>query len=147
TGEALAPPDYYHEIWNRLHPSDRCAVLLLHHRTRLAAGLFLLIDKGAASYLGGVSDPELLEMRPNNLLHWSAMLWARERGVTHYRFGPVFPEVPGDWPIARVSRFKSQFGGHSVTVIQGSYFLHPERYLEAGIAHLRQLCRPISRKP
>jgi hypothetical protein len=142
TGEVLAPLDYYREIWRRFSPSDRCALLFVRDGARLAAAVFLAIDKGAASYLAGVSDPELLAKRPNNLLHWLAILWARDRGLALYRFGPVFPEVPADWPIARVSHFKGQFGARSVTVIQGSYFRRPERYLEPAIAHLRELCRP-----
>lgn len=141
TGESLAPLDYYREIWRRLHPSGRCALFFAYDGDRPAAALFLLIDKGAASYLAGVSDPELLGLRPNNFIHWSAMLWARERGLSEYRFGPIFPEAPPDWPIARVSRFKSLFGARSMTVIQGSFFRKPERYVEPAIAHLREMCR------
>jgi hypothetical protein len=147
TGEALPPIEYYREIWRRLQPTGRCAVLFAYDGNRAAAAVFLLIDKGAASYLAGASDPRLLEKRPNNFIHWRAILWARERGLTHYRLGPVFPEVPPEWPIARVSRFKSEFGARSVTVIQGSYFRRPERYLEAAIAQLRQLVVQKSTNP
>ena len=141
TGETLAPIEYYREIWQRFSLSGRCALLFAYDGDRPAAAVFLLIDKRAASYLAGVSDPGSLSKRPNNFMHWSAMLWARERGLSHYRFGPIFPEVPPDWPIARVSRFKSQFGARSVTVIQGSYFRRPERYLEPAIEQLRGLHR------
>ncbi len=70
-------------------------------------------------------------------------IWA-QRGQflpgLHYRFGPAFPEVPDDWPIARVSRFKEKFGGQSFTTIQGSLFLKPEKYLAGAAGHLSRLC-------
>ena len=103
------------------------------------AALWLLIHKGAAHFLGGVSDPAYLPMRVNDFLHWSAIVWANHQGLTHYRLGPVFPELPDDWPVARVSRFKGKFGGISYSTIQGSYFRHPEKYLETGRTQLSTL--------
>jgi hypothetical protein len=141
TGEALLPEDYFQTIWRTFHPYDRCAVLFAKKDATRVAALLLLIDKGAASYSAGVSDPEYLHLRVNNFLHWSAIVWARRKGLTHYRLGPVFPELPGDWPVSKVSAFKRKFGAQPVTIIQGSHFRHPDLYLTAAIAHLRLLCK------
>jgi hypothetical protein len=148
TGETLAPAEYYQTIWRRFATEGRCAVFFARHQSRRVAALFLVIDKGSASFLGGVSDPALLAMRVNDFLHWSAIVWASTAGLAHYRLGPAFPEVPADWSIARVSRFKTKFGGRSVTTIQGSYFLRPEKYLQGALEQLTRICSlPAARLP
>jgi hypothetical protein len=141
TGEDLPQPEYYREIWNGLRKDGRCAFLFANYKEQRVAALILVIDKGAASYFGGISDPNYLSMRVNDFLHWEAMLWAKRGGLHHYRFGPWFPEVPRDWPIARVSAFKNKFGGRSYSVIQGSWFRRPEKYLIAGGTLLAKLCK------
>jgi hypothetical protein len=141
TGEQLPSPQYYEAIERDLLADRRCAFLFAMIGGTRVAALLLAIDKGAVSYLGGVSDPEYLPMRVNDFLHWSGMCWAKRRGCTHYRFGPAFPQLPADWPIARVSRFKEKFGADSVTTIQGSLFLQAPKYLAGGIEHLSMLCR------
>ena len=140
TREKLPPSDYYRAIWQALGAVDRCAMLFACKEGVRVAGLLLAIDKGAASFLAGASDPEYLPLRVNDFLHWSAMVWAARKGLARYRLGPVFPELPDSWAVSKVSAFKNKFGARSVTTIQGSYFRRPEKYLGAAAAHLRLLC-------
>jgi hypothetical protein len=140
TGEQLPPADYYRTLWRALKGDDHCAVLFTSKDGTRLAGLFLVIDKNAASFLAGVSDPEYLPLRVNDFLHWSAMVWAKRKGLLHYRLGPIFPELPASWPVSRVSAFKSKFGARSFTTIQGSFFRRPEKYVKAAITQLRALC-------
>lgn len=142
TGENLAPLSYFEDLWRSLLPQHRCAIAFVQHNGRDVAALLLGIDKGAATFLGGVSDPAALNLRVNDFMHFQAMLWLKGKDVKTYRLGPIFPEVPEDWPIARVSRFKRKFGGRSITIIQGSYFLSPEHYLNRGTQALAQRCSP-----
>jgi hypothetical protein len=139
TGESLAPRLYYEDVWRAFGAKGLCKIIFVLSEGRKVAALWLLVHKGAAHFLGGVSDPEYLPMRVNDFLHWSAIVWANHQGLKHYRLGPVFPELPDDWPVARVSRFKGKFGGTSYSTIQGSYFRHPEKYLETGRAQLSTL--------
>jgi hypothetical protein len=141
TGESLMPPGYYHELRQRLAPSGCCVVAFAIKDAQRIAAALLLIHKQAATYNAGVSDPAFLAMRGNDFLQWSIIIWAKRRGLSHYRLGPFFPDVPRDWPIARVSWFKTKFGGRSVGVIQGSYFRHPEKYLDSARQQLDELCR------
>ena len=141
TGERLPRREYFEALNQLLQPSGRAAFLFATHHDKPVAAVLLAIDKGAVSYLGGVSDPEYLPLRVNDFVHWSAMVWAKRAGHRYYRLGPIFPTVPEDWPIARVSRFKSKFGARSFSTIQGSLFRRPEKYLHAGLAHLSELCR------
>src|SRR5262245_41598738 len=140
TGESLPPAAYYEEIWRRFSASGECAVLFARRENRRVAAQMLIVCKGAANFLAGVSDPEYLPMRVNDFLHWPAMLWARKAGCTVYRLGPAFPGLPAEWPIARVSRFKTKFGGRAATVIQGSLFRHPHKYRAGGESHVAALC-------
>jgi hypothetical protein len=140
TGEQLPAREYYATLVEQFAPAGRCQVLFARHQGQRVAGLLLAIDKGAVSFLGGVSHPDALPLRVNDFIHWSAIRWARHAGHHHYRFGPAFPEVPRDWPIATVSRFKEKFGARSFTTIQGSSFLKPEKYLAGAVSHLSLLC-------
>jgi hypothetical protein len=142
TGERLAPREYYQRIWDAFTDSGRCAVLFAVHGDRQVGALFLLLDKGGAQFLGGVSDPEYLPLRVNNLLHWEALRWLIARGQRRYRLGPVFPSLPADWPVSRVARFKGEFGATSHTLVQASLFLKPERYLEDARAAVALCCHP-----
>jgi hypothetical protein len=146
TGESLPNREYFTTLDRDLQAGTRRAFLFASHNGVPVAGLLLAIDKQAVSYLGGVSLVDYLPMRVNDFLHWSAMCWARRAGHGHYRFGPAFPQLPPDWPIARVSRFKQKFGARSVTTIQGSFFLQPEKYLAGGLQHLSALCQPRTSK-
>jgi hypothetical protein len=140
TGEQLAPQAYYATIAAAFAPSGRCAILFAVLQSKPIAAVFLLQDKAGVSFLAGVSDPNYLETRCNDFTHWEAILWAKRKQYRSYRLGPIFPEVPADWAIAKVSRFKAKFGGKAYTTIQGSYFRRPERYFDAARAHLELLC-------
>ncbi len=145
TGEALAARRYYEEIWGAFGAEGLCKVLFAYSGGRKVAGLLLLIYKGSAHFLGGVSDPDYLPVRVNDFLHWSAIVWAKRRGLAVYRLGPIFPELPDEWAVARVSRFKGKFGGRSYSMIQGSRFRHPDKYLETGKAQVSALVKAIGR--
>jgi len=137
TGESLAPLEYFCRIVEVFQDAPRAMLLFVSHGDNDAAALLLLVYKQGATFLGGVSDPEYLEMRINDLLHWSAIRLLREQGVRYYRLGPWFPTVPPDWPIAKVSKFKSKFGGLHIPIVEGTKFRRPRRYLEDALQELR----------
>lgn len=146
TGEELPSFDYYRAILKAFAADGHCYIAFARNREGRQAALILLIDRGAANYLAGVSLTDALKLRPNDFLHWNAMLWAKNEGITAYRFGPFFPEVPTDWPIARVSKFKTKFGARSIPIIQGSFFRKPELYTKQ-IDGLLQNVRDVARMP
>jgi hypothetical protein len=147
TGEHLASPEYYRAIWSAFHPQGRCAVVFALYEGRKVGAIFLLLAKESASYLAGVSHHDYLPMRVNNFLHWEALRWARSQGCRRYRLGPVFPELPHGWPVSRVSRFKGEFGATARTIIQGSLFLKPERYLEDAREAVARTCQRPAAAP
>ncbi|WP_375788893.1 lipid II:glycine glycyltransferase FemX [Bradyrhizobium sp. Pha-3] len=145
TGEVLPELEYYRSIFRSFAAEGGAHVALVRQDTNPIAGLILLADKKAANFLAGVSVPEAMKLRPNNFLHWSAIRWAKQAGFDIYRFGPSFPEVPKDWPIAMVSHFKTIFGSKSVPVIQGSLFRRPELYTSNLLASPNRLNEIASR--
>ncbi len=140
TGETLPPYDYYARIWRTFHARGHCRILFAQIGGERLAALMLFADRGAMNFAAGVTAPEALPLRANDFLHWEAIRLAKRERLSHYRLGPIFPEVPSSWPIAMVSRFKGKFGGRSVPIVQGSFFLDPARYLQQGIAQLTALC-------
>lgn len=139
TEEALPALAYYQGIFASFAAEGRAQVMFARKDAVRVAGLILLTDKNAASFLAGVSLPEALPFRPNDFLHWNAILWAKRADLDIYRFGPWFPEVPRDWPISKVSHFKTKFGSKSVPIIQGSLFRRPGRYVENMVGSSNQL--------
>ena len=129
TRESIPSIEYFRVLAARLAPTSRMAMIFALHKDQRIACVLLGVDKGAATFLGGVSDPDFLHLRPNDFCHWSVIKWAKKSGLARYRLGPIFPELPEDWPISKVSRFKAKFGGQSYTTIQGSRFLNPEKYV------------------
>ncbi|QOZ33058.1 GNAT family N-acetyltransferase [Bradyrhizobium sp. CCBAU 53421] len=128
TGEALPPVSYYEAVLDGFFAQGRAHLLFVRERDVRLAGLIVLSDKMAVHFMAGAARSEALKLRPNDLLHWNAMLWAKRAGFRTYRLGPWFPEVPRDWPISKVSYFKTKFGSSSLPIIQGSMFRRPERY-------------------
>jgi len=130
TGETLAPEAYYRALGESLVKIDRAALLFAFHGDTPAAAVGIGIDKGAAAYLMGASRQEFLTHRVNNFIQWEVIAWAKARGLSLYRLGPIFPHAPREWPISRVSRFKGDFGGDALTIVQGCLFRKPEKYRE-----------------
>ncbi len=140
TGEALAPRAYYERLWSDFAAAGRCRIYFACHGGEDAAALILLYDKGAASYLAGCSHPDHLPNRVNDWIHWQAMRRLKSEGAVHYRFGPIFPELPRDWPVAQVSRFKGKWGARAYPIIQGSLFIDAAHY--AGPAEIPSAPEP-----
>jgi hypothetical protein len=140
SGEAIPSIDYYRELYEALNAKGHASVFFADYENRHVAALFLLIDKEAVSFMAGISDPDTLELRVNDYIHWQAILWARAQHYCSYRLGPIFPELPADWPIVKVSKFKGKFGGVSQPIIQGSYFRNPEKYRASSIELLESRC-------
>ncbi|MDA9430536.1 GNAT family N-acetyltransferase [Bradyrhizobium sp. CCBAU 51627] len=139
TGEVLPSVEYYRSIFTSFAAEGGVHVAFVRQDTRPIAGLLLLTDKKAVNFLAGVSLPEFMKFRPNNFMHWNAILWAKRMGYEVYRFGPWFPEVPREWPISKVSLFKTKFGSRSLPIIQGSLFRRPELYTSSLASCLNSL--------
>lgn len=94
----------------------------------VAAAYLLVCDDRTAYYHFGASDERWLSLRPNNLLMYETMLWAKARGCAHYHLGGGVSADEND----SLLRFKSSFGGRRALLYTYG------RILNAGV--YRELC-------
>jgi lipid II:glycine glycyltransferase (peptidoglycan interpeptide bridge formation enzyme) len=85
------PLGYYQMIW-RSFPG-RAHLLLAEYKGEPLASIFLLAFAGTVSYKMGGWSGEHRDVRPNELLHWTGMQWARQRGCRHYDLEGLDPAV------------------------------------------------------
>jgi lipid II:glycine glycyltransferase (peptidoglycan interpeptide bridge formation enzyme) len=119
------PARLFREIWAALAPSQHVALLLAEFDERpVAAQLLVTFGDTVVNQLSVWSGASSAR-KPNDLLHWQAVLWAREHGYRRYDFEGIDPEaaravLAGEpMPSALAgsySRFKLGFGGHPATL-------------------------------
>jgi hypothetical protein len=102
-----ARPDYYfpRAYFERLFAELRGSLALFHarHGGRIVATELVLVSaRNVYSFLGG-TDERVYELRPNDLLKWEIVLWAREAGKENYVLGG------GTEPDDGVFRYKLTF--------------------------------------
>jgi Uncharacterized protein involved in methicillin resistance len=105
--------------------------LLARHGSDLLAGAIVGIAGEAANFLYGASANIKRNMMAPSLMHWTAMLLARERGCVSYELGAVSPAADPAHPFYGLYRFKTGFGGR-IEYRSGSwdYPLMPDAYRE-----------------
>ncbi len=116
TRKGLFPPydrDRPRLLFRHLYPKDMLLALqvLNPEGQPIASGLFPHDDR-TIYYWGGASRVVGRQYSPNDLMHWSVMEWALERGLTAYNMcGP--------------GKFKQKFGGELVTICRWQKYYSP----------------------
>jgi lipid II:glycine glycyltransferase (peptidoglycan interpeptide bridge formation enzyme) len=121
------PRAYYEQIW-RSFPG-RAHLLLAEHKGDILASILLLAFGDTVSYkMGGWSGIHR-DVRPNELLHWTGMQWARDRGYRYYDLEGIEPAVSdaissgrdiANLDVRGLTHFKLGLGG-DVTQFPGCY--------------------------
>jgi lipid II:glycine glycyltransferase (peptidoglycan interpeptide bridge formation enzyme) len=113
-------------MWHTFAPRDKARLFVAEHEGEALASLFIIGFAGTATYRFGGWSGLKKSVPPNELLHWTAMNWARERGYRHYDFGDIYPEMAlaalsGNLEeMNGVTKFKLNFGGE-VVLFPGAY--------------------------
>jgi lipid II:glycine glycyltransferase (peptidoglycan interpeptide bridge formation enzyme) len=155
------PAQYYREVWRRFAPGDHALLVLAELGGEVLSALLVVGWGDTALFKMGGWTGAHRRVRPNELVHWHAMLWARERGYRWYDLEGIDLEVARalrdgrDHPGAHdgPDRFKLGFGGE-VAIFPGAYdrgyirLLQPAvRGLAPRIGHLRGVAeRALGRK-
>lgn len=137
---------YYQQMWRWLATRDMAELLLARWQGELLAGAIILTLGRRAYYMYGASSSRHRHLKPNELLQWEAILWAKGRGCTSYDFWGIPDEVgrrcedsgderppamgettePSYWG---VYQFKRGFGGRVVRHLGAyDYVYSPARY-------------------
>jgi lipid II:glycine glycyltransferase (peptidoglycan interpeptide bridge formation enzyme) len=140
--EATAPADIdtwyglYQETAQRdgffIHPKDHYAAVLDLYRQRGAAVQFLAEYEGeaiaglivakcgpVATSMYSASSNRHREKRPNHLLQWTGMRWAKSHGCTLYDFRAIAERLEPTEPDYSLYTYKEGFGGYSVLTLEG----------------------------
>ena len=89
---------------------DAAPVFLARYDGRIIYGAIVVLFGATAYYLYGASGGER-KVKPSELVQYRSMLWAKERGATHYDMWGIPAHPAPDNPLYGVYRFKSGFGG------------------------------------
>jgi CelD/BcsL family acetyltransferase involved in cellulose biosynthesis len=120
TGATSLPLTHFQELWDRFFDKGFLQLFLAEYQGQRIAGMLVLRFGRAATYWAGSSDHAYQHVRPNNLLMWHAMLWARNQGCRWFELGPVFPAAHPASKMSRIGRFKDSFGGERMYLFEGA---------------------------
>lgn len=137
----------FENIWNCLSPDGHIVFFTSYFEDQpLSSIMALAFGESIATYRFGWSK-EHANKRPNDALHWQAILWAKENGYRYFDFGEIELDaarkicetgcIPEEYHHSSVS-FKLEFGGQTV--------LYPETYVYFNNPILRWLYRAMVTK-
>ena len=145
-GVPVYPLTFFYNIF-RLLGSSQKRLYLIYKDTLPIAGILMLYHGNRAIYGYGasVNDKGLLRLRPNELLFWTAIKEAQEKGYHWFDFGITHKNNNG------LLRFKSQWGATTSPIIY-SYFLNklrkvPEQKREGIVFSTASSCLKILPRP
>jgi lipid II:glycine glycyltransferase (peptidoglycan interpeptide bridge formation enzyme) len=117
------PPDpiaYLAAMWRILNPHGHFKLFLAKYQTEVVSGLLAIPFGDTVIYKRGAWSGHHGELRPNEVMHWTAISWAKSRGYHYYDFdgidasvvnGPIRGEPLSTPATQTVARFKLGFGG------------------------------------
>lgn len=112
--------DYYAHLWRILEPHGYCKLFLAEYEGEPVSGQLALTFGDTVLYKRGAWSGRYGNLRPNEVMHWSAIEWAKSQGYRYYDFEGIDPDVAKKLihsePIPNsatqsVTRFKIGFGG------------------------------------
>jgi len=157
-GFAPYPPDYYAAIWHAFHPRGRVKLLLAEHEQQVLSALLLVGYGDSVVYKMGGWSGSRHDIHPNELAHWTAIRWARDRGYRYYDLEGI--DLPTARMIARgevvargdmpgLTYFKLSFGGDVAVFAEAHDCSHHRalavalRPLASALSHSNGLARRI----
>jgi lipid II:glycine glycyltransferase (peptidoglycan interpeptide bridge formation enzyme) len=92
-GFAPYPVEYYAEILRQFGDGHRAGLLLAEYDGEVLSGAVIVGYGDTVVYKMGGWSGDSTGPRPNELMHWQAMQWAKERGYRYYDFDGISPTV------------------------------------------------------
>jgi CelD/BcsL family acetyltransferase involved in cellulose biosynthesis len=128
TGAKLLPYKYFELIWLYFGVHRTIANLFFaeYKGERVAASIIGKFRKGA-HYWSGASKTDAEKLRPNNLLQWHAIEWAKREGCMWYESGEAHPQTNNEKE-QRLDLFKRSFGGGIYHLYQGIQIYNRSKY-------------------
>jgi CelD/BcsL family acetyltransferase involved in cellulose biosynthesis len=79
-GMPAQPRRFFFELWDAFAANDALQLLLAEYQGHIIAGMILLASGTTVRYAYGASDERYLQLAPNNLLMWTAIMWGCMKG-------------------------------------------------------------------
>jgi len=108
--------DYLYGVMRSMHDAGQGRLFFAEHEGTPLAGMYVFTFGEKYWYMYGASSDEKRNLKPNYLLQWEVMRWAKERGLTHYDMVgvPKPEELNESSSLWNVYKFKEGFGGELV---------------------------------
>ncbi|HZB83182.1 MAG TPA: peptidoglycan bridge formation glycyltransferase FemA/FemB family protein [Rubrobacteraceae bacterium] len=105
--------DYLRSVMHAMHDAGQGHLFFAKHGGTPLAGMFVFTFGEKYWYMYGASSDKKRNLKPNYLLQWEVMRWAKRRGLTHYDMvGVPKPEdLDESSSLWNVYKFKEGFGG------------------------------------
>jgi lipid II:glycine glycyltransferase (peptidoglycan interpeptide bridge formation enzyme) len=105
--------DYLRSVMQTMHDAGQGHLFFAKHGGTPLAGMFVFTFGEKYWYMYGASSDKKRNLKPNYLLQWEVMRWAKRRGLTHYDMvGVPKPEdLDESSSLWNVYKFKEGFGG------------------------------------
>ena len=107
-GVPVQPRRFFDAIWRHVIAPGLGVIALAGERGRPAAAYLVLAWNGTAIGKFQPSDPSCWKLRPNHLLYWAVIRWARENGCCRFDFGRTESRHAG------LERFKAGWGAQAM---------------------------------
>jgi len=136
------PETYFSACVHRLGTRGS-ALFFARCEGEVAAAYLILNDTHTAYYHFGASEARWLALRPNNLLMYETVLWAKRRGLVRYHLGGGVSSGETD----SLLRFKSSFGGSRALLYTYGRVLNEDVYRHLcalKVEHERSAREPIA---
>ncbi len=147
--QGFVPPErsYFAGLFERLAPLDRVHLFIADFEGEPMSAILLTAFGDRVVYKRGGWDGSHGDKRPNDVLHWRAIQWARSAGFARYDFDGIEPDIArlviegGDLPrMENVTRFKLGFGG-DVVLLPESLSYVPNRLVRFGYDRIYPMVR------
>jgi peptidoglycan pentaglycine glycine transferase (the first glycine) len=108
--------DYLYGVMRSMHDAGQGRLFFAEHEGTALAGMYVFSFGEKYWYMYGASSDEKRNLKPNYLLQWEVMRWAKERSLRHYDMvGVPKPEELNEGSsLWNVYKFKEGFGGELV---------------------------------
>ena len=104
------PYSFFKNIWEQFIERQNGLLLLARHEGEVIGGIFFLEWKDGMYYKFNSSAPSFLAQRPNDLLLWKGIEYAKEKGFAHLDLGL------SDWDQEGLVRYKRKFASEEKTI-------------------------------
>lgn len=113
------PRQYFHDVARKMWDADTGRFFVAEHEGEPIAIAYFFHFGRKLWYMYSASSSHKQNLKPNHLLQWEAIRWAKSQGITFYDMVSVPPpeERNEDHPGYGVYKFKKGFGGEILEFI------------------------------